>query len=247
MKAFITLCKTELKLSLRGMDMLIFALCLPVAVMVILGLIYGDRPAFEGAGYSFLAQSFGAVSTIAINAGGAMGLPLLVSDYRQKKILKRFRVTPASPGLILAVHVAIYTLYALASLALVYLTAALGFGYRMAGSWAGFAGSFLLIMFSLFSLGMMVGGVAKSPKQAGIIASLLFFPMLLFSGTTLPYEVMPTAMQRVADVLPLTQGVKLLKAASLGLPLEGVLLPILAMVTLAILCVGVSLRCFRWE
>ncbi len=42
--------------------------------------------------------------------------------------------------------------------------------------------------------------------------------MLIFSGATPPYEVMPAALQKVADVLPLTQGIKLLKATSLGLP-----------------------------
>ena len=41
MKAFSTMFKTELKLSLRGMDMLIFAVCMPVVVIVILGILYG--------------------------------------------------------------------------------------------------------------------------------------------------------------------------------------------------------------
>ena len=88
MKTFKTMLKTELKLSLRGMDMFIFAICIPVAVIVLLGIIYGNKPAFEGADYTFLQQSFGAVSTIAIGAGGLMGLPLVVSDYRNRKILK---------------------------------------------------------------------------------------------------------------------------------------------------------------
>jgi ABC-2 type transport system permease protein len=66
----------------------------------ILGIIYGNKPAFGGAAYSFMAQSFGALTTIAICAGGVMGLPLLVSDYRHKKILKRFKVTPISPAVI---------------------------------------------------------------------------------------------------------------------------------------------------
>lgn len=44
-------------------------------------------------------------------AGGVMGLPLVVSDYRSKKILKRFKVTPVSPAIIVAVQVVIYTIY----------------------------------------------------------------------------------------------------------------------------------------
>lgn len=66
--------------------MVIFAIFIPVVVVFILGIIYGNKPAFAGAEYSFLEQSFGGISTIAICAGGVMGLPLVISDYRQKKI-----------------------------------------------------------------------------------------------------------------------------------------------------------------
>ena len=39
MKTFRTMLKTEIKLSVRGMDMVIFGLCLPVAMVVILGAV----------------------------------------------------------------------------------------------------------------------------------------------------------------------------------------------------------------
>lgn len=247
MKAFSTLFKTELKLSLRGMDMFIFAICMPVIVMIILGIIYGDKLAFEGAGYTFLQQSFGAVATIAICAGGVMGLPLVVSDYRHKKILKRFKVTPINPALILAVHVAIYALYSVLSLLLVYGTAAVFFGYQLRGSWLQFLGAYFLVMLSMFSIGLLVGGVAPDIRTASVLASILYFPMLIFSGATLPYEVMPSALQKAADLLPLTQGIKLLKAVSLGLPVNGVLLPVVLMIVLAVICISIAISFFRWE
>lgn len=247
MKTFNTMLKTELKLSLRGMDMFIFAICVPLVVLIILGIIYGNKPAFEGAGYTFLEQSFSALATISICAGGVMGLPLVVSEYRSRKILKRYKVTPISPALILMVQVAIYTLYAIASLALLYLTAKLFFGYQFHGSVATFFGGYLLVIVSMFSIGMMVGGIAPNTKMAGTIASILYFPMLIFSGATLPYEVMPTALQKIVDILPLTQGIKLLKSASLGLNGDNMLVPLLIMAAIAIVCICVSLKCFRWE
>lgn len=247
MKTFKTMLKTELKLSLRGMDMFIFAICVPLVVLVILGIIYGNKPAFPGAEYTFLEQSFGALVTISICAGGVMGLPLVVSDYRSKGILKRYKVTPVSPLLILLVQVVIYTLYALFSLLLLFSVAICFFGYQFHGSLPDFLGGWLLVIISMFSIGMMVGGVAPNTKIAGVIASILYFPMLIFSGATLPYEVMPTALQKLADILPLTQGIKLLKTASLGLPGESAVLPIAVMLVIAIGCIGISLKFFRWE
>lgn len=247
MKSFRMMLKTELKLSLRGMDMFIFAICMPLAVMTLIGVLYGDKPAFPGADFTFLDQSFGALASISICAGGVMGLPLVVSDYRSRHILKRFRVTPISPAVILLVQVVIYTLYAVASLLLLYIVGKICFGLRVHGSALSFLGGYLLVMLSMFSVGMMVGGIAPDVKMAGVIASLLYFPMLIFSGATLPYEAMPAALQRLADILPLTQGIKLLKAASLGLPITDVLLPVAMMTVLAAVCTTVALKHFRWE
>lgn len=247
MNRFLTMLKTELRLSFRGMDMVIFALCMPAAVTVILGAIYGGKPAFQGADYTFLEQSFGALSTIAVCAGGVMGLPLVIADYRQKKILKRYKVTPTSPALLLAVQVTIYTLYSLASLALVRLISKLFFDARFPGSWATFLASYLLVMISIFSIGIMVGGVAPDMKSAGAAASILYFPMLIFSGATLPYEVMPEALQKIADIMPLTQGIKLLKAASLGEHMEIVWQPLAVMVLLSLICGVIAVKLFKWE
>ncbi|GKX28848.1 transport permease protein [Vallitalea longa] len=247
MKTFRTMLKTELKLSLRGMDMFIFAICMPVVVIVLIGIIYGDKPAFEGANYTFLEQTFGAVSTIAICAGGVMGLPLVVSEYRNRKILKRFQVTPVSPILVLGVQVTIYFLYSLVSLVLLTIIAALFFDFRFNGSILLFIGTFLLVMASMFSIGMMVGGIAPNVKIASIIASVLYFPMLIFSGATLPYELMPKGLQNIADLLPLTQGIKLLKATSLGLTVDNIIFPLILMVAITFVCCTISIKYFKWE
>ena len=102
-------------------------------------------------------------------------------------------------------------------------------------------------MLSMFSIGLMVGGIAPDLKTASVIASILYFPMLIFSGATLPYEVMPRTLQRAADFLPLTQGIKLLKAASLGFPLEAVWISVAIMSAFLIICGGIAVRFFRWE
>ena len=117
----------------------------------------------------------------------------------------------------------------------------------MQGSAAAFLLCYLLVMLSMFSIGMMVGGLAPDTKAASIAACVLYFPMLLLSGATLPYEVMPAVLQRIADFLPLTQGIKLLKASSLGLPMENVLLPVLVLVILLVCCSLIAVRFFKWE
>ncbi|MDD3413876.1 MAG: ABC transporter permease [Lachnospiraceae bacterium] len=247
MKPFFTMLKIEGRLSIRDMNMVIFAIIMPAIVLIILGVIYGQKPAFIGAEYSFLEQSFGALCTISICAGGLMGLPILISEYRERKILKRFQVTPISPALILSVHLFIYVIYSIASLILLLFMAKIFWGFQMRGSILAFLGGFALVMISILSIGILVGGVAKNSKSASVIASVLYFPMLVFSGATLPYEIMPSVMQNIVDIMPLTQGIKILKAAVLGQSYGNVIIPIIIMLTISILCIGGSLKFFRWE
>ena len=247
MRAFGTLLKNEIKLSIRDMNMVIFAICMPLVVLVILGCLYGNRPAFDGAAYSFVEQSFGALCAIAICASGLMGLPLVVADAREKQVLKRFRVTPASPAFLLGVDLVMYALYCAASLLTLAVCAGLFWGTRVRGSVLAFLGSWLLTMVSTLSIGLLVGGVAKNTKQAGVIASLLYFPMLVFSGTTLPLEVMPDAMQRVMRLFPLTQGIGLMKACFTGAPVDSPWLIIAVIAVVIVACLGAAVRWFRWE
>ena len=175
-----------------------------------------------------------------------MGLPLAVSGLREMKILKRLRVTPASPVFVLGVELAMYIVYCAVSLATLS-AAALLWGVRLRGSLCAFLGSWVLTMLSTLSVGMLAGSVAKDTKQASVIASILYFPMLIFSGTTLPIEVMPKAMQKIVSVFPLTQGLTLMKNTFLGIRTGSVLLPIGVMVGVGALCAGLAIRFFRWE
>ena len=246
MKRFSIFLKTELKLSIRDMNMVIFAILMPLVVFVILGILYGTRPAFDGALYTFLEQSFGAACAVSMCAGGLMGLPLAVSDCRERKVLKRFRVTPVSPAFILGVELAMYMVYCTVSLVTLWLVS-LCWKVRLQGSLAAFLGSWLLTMVSTLGIGMLVGGVAKNSKQAGVIASLLYFPMLIFSGTTLPVEVMPQSMQKIVGLFPLTQGITLMKNTFLGLSQGNLLLPIGVMAAVTVLCSTLAVLFFRWE
>ena len=102
-------------------------------------------------------------------------------------------------------------------------------------------------MISTLSIGMLVGGVAKGTKQASVIVSTLYFPMLIFSGTTLPIEVMPHVMQKIVSFFPLTQGLTMMKNTFLGISPGSVLLPICVMLSLTALCTFLAARFFRWE
>jgi len=247
MKAFNALFKNELKLSLRDMNIPVFGVAFPIIVAVIIGLVSGNKPAFEGANYSFIDQSFGAFAAIGICATGLMGMPLLVADYRHKKILKRYMVTPVSPALLLFVQFLINLIMTVISLVLIFVICSVFWDYRMTGNPGWFLLSYLLVILSIYSIGMMLASVAPDMKTANLLCTLIYFPMLFFSGATIPYEIMPKGAQMAMDVLPLTQGIKLLKGTSLGLPIDNLIISIIILVSISLVCTILSIRFFRWE
>ena len=176
-----------------------------------------------------------------------MGLPLVVSEYRERKILKRFQVPPASPAKLLLAEFLIYILYCIISMLTLFPAAMLFWNVKMHGAPSLFLGSWLLTMLSTLSIGLLVGGLAKNTKSASVTACILYFPMLIFSGTTLPFEVMPAAMQKLVCLFPLTLGIQLMKAAFLGLPIENALLPVTVLSAVTVICLGLSVKYFKWE
>jgi ABC-2 type transport system permease protein len=247
MKALLTLTKIEMKLAIREFSGVLFGILLPLGLMILMGFIYGEKAAHDGAGYTMIQQTFPAVSTIGIAAFGLMALPLALADYRDKKILKRLKVTPTKPFLILCSQGLNALLFTLFSLGIVWIAARLVFNYEMIGSASGFLGIYFLTLASMISMGFFIASVSKSVKSANLMTTLIYFPMFFVSGATIPYEIMPAGLQFFADLMPLTHGIKLLKISSLQLPLEGVTSSVVYLIVTTVVCTIVSLKTFRWE
>ncbi|MFL0248990.1 ABC transporter permease [Clostridium neuense] len=247
MKAFKTMFKVEFKLELRCTESIFFGIIFPMAVAALIGVIYGNKPAFRGAHYTMMQASFAGVIAVGICATGLMGIPIIISDYRNKKILKWFKVTPVSPVQIISVEVLICFIIASISALGVFLVCKFAFSYTMLGSAVQFILAFALVAISVYSIGILIASLSPNMKIANLACNLCYFPMLLLSGATVPYEIFPESVQKVSNILPLTQGIKILKGISLGKPVNNVMFSIVFIMVVAILCTAVSIKTFRWE
>ena len=246
MKRFLTFLKVEGKLSLRCPDGIIFGIGMPVGVLLLIAVVAGSQSA-GGADYSFLQSAFASLLTVGICATAFMGLPLTIADYRDKKILKHFFATPIRPFMILSVHVLIGMLTSFFSAALVSLLAIFGFGYRMEGNPILFIGAFLLVMLSMYSIGMILASLCKTVKIANVVTTFVYFPMLFLSGATIPFELFPDTVQKVCNVLPLTHGIKLLKAVSLNMWSQEIWISVALLIVFTVVGCIISVESFKWD
>lgn len=245
MKRFFKLYVIEQKLALRSGDMLLFGVAMPVGIMILINMIAGNKQAGEG--FTYLESSFASLIAVGICAAAFMGLPLTIADYRDKKILKHFFTTPCSPLWILGSDMLCAGVTALLSAISVALVSVVFLGYEMQGNVLVFIGSWLLTLVSMFSIGLLMASLCRTVKSVNAVTSLVYFPMLFLSGATIPYELFPSGLQKVANVLPLTQGIKLMKAVSMGVKLEGVWKIVILLMVITLICTVVSVKTFRWE
>ena len=246
MKRFLTFLKVEGKLSLRSPDGIIFGIGMPVGVLLLIAVVAGSQSA-GGADYSFLQSAFASLLTVGICATASIGLPLTIADYRDKKILKHFFATPIRPFMILSVQVVIGMLTSFFSAALVTVLAVFGFGYRMEGDPFLFIGAFLLVMLSMYSIGMILASLCKTVKIANVVTTFVYFPMLFLSGATIPFELFPDTVQKVCNVLPLTHGIKLLKAVSLNMWSQEIWISVALLIVFAVVGCILSVVSFKWD
>ena len=108
-----------------------------------------------------------------------------------------------------------------------------------------YAAAVLLILANL-ALGLLVSTRAKTQFQAMQITFFLFLPSILLSGFMFPFDGMPRAAQWIAEILPLTHFVRLIRGVMLRGADLGQLWPdVLALVAFTAATMTLAIARFR--
>lgn len=245
MKRFWNMYRVEQRIFFRSPDVILFCLAMPLVVFLVITMITGDKNAADS-GMTYLQSSYVALSTVGICCSAFMSIPITVVELRSQGILRRMYCSPCSPARLLACDTICSGVIAAVSTLILSVAAVIFFGYRMAGNMLIYIVLWLLTMISMFSIGLMVASLCRTTKSMNVATSLLYFPMLLFSGATIPAEVFPAGLQAVAGWMPLGVGIRLLKTASMGC-YDNIILPVAVLSGIAVVCGTIAVRSFRWE
>ena len=175
-----------------------------------------------------------------------MSIPITVVECRSQGILRRMYCSPCSPARLLACDTICSGVIAALSTLILTVAAVAFFGYRMQGNVFLYIVVWLLTMISMFSIGLMVASLYRTTKSMNVATSLLYFPMLLFSGATIPAEVFPGALRAIAGWMPLGVGIRLLKSVSLEC-YDNMVMPVVTLTAITVICGTIAVKTFRWE
>lgn len=179
---------------------------------------------------------------------GLSGVTWVVTDYRERLILKRVLATPVHPAAFLGGLIGRYTVTSLVQLAVIVVIAIVAFHAAIVGSLVALTGLAIFGTLVFVGMGFAISTVSRTAEAANLLGSAISFPMMFLSGTFWPRDFMPAFMQPLIDVLPLTPLVETMRAVSARGDALTAHLPALAYLGLwGLGAFAVAARRFRWE
>jgi len=237
----------EIKLLAREPVTLVFSFALPVLVLVVLGGIFGHQSMERGAYQGVKMMDWYVPSFIAlvIASIGTISLPVHLSSYRERGVLRRFRASGVSEAALLGSQLLVSLGIALVGALTI---GALGigvYGARMPASPAEVALAYVVGVFCFAAVGVLLASLAPTARAAQSVGLLLWFVMLFVSGTSAPLDLLPSWMVDIGKALPLYHSVLAVVDPWIGRGTNWAQLAIVA--TVGVVATLVSLRVFRWE
>ncbi|MFE0023102.1 ABC transporter permease [Amycolatopsis sp. NPDC059021] len=247
MAALTKMTAVEAKLFLRDPGAPITVLGIPVALLLVFGLMPDTRkPDPKFGGHAPLSTLIAPMSVTILLAMLALTLfPAAIATYREKGVLKRLSASPVPPARLLTAQLLVNLAAAVIVVLIITGVGRLALGMDLPANPAGFALSLVLGTVALFSVGLVVAALAPTGRAASGIGAAAFFPMLALGGVWVPKEQLPSFLQSAADVLPLGATLNSLRETWAG-NAPGVT-QLVAMAVFAVAGIALAARFFRWE
>ena len=207
MTNFATLTRMRIQLTLRNKMFLFFSVIMPFGFFFLYAGVFGR-------GIPRAVQYFlGPVLALTV-MGSFWGLSAALVTFREQGILRRFHVTPVTPGDMLASSVVANFVLTLPTVFIEFLFARAFFHVTHLGN---LVSAFLLIAVgavSFASMGLVVASVTNAMQETQVINQLIWFPLIFLSGATVPLADLPQLAKRVGLFLPATYLVTGLQSAA---------------------------------
>jgi ABC-2 type transport system permease protein len=197
----------------RSRELAFFTFVLPILFFVLLGSVYGKDTidSFKGSHYLLVGMlGYGVAAT------AFAGLAISLVVRRESGVLKRLRATPLPPfAYVGGVIGSTLFVYALEAVALVVLGRLL-FGVPFPHRWFSLVLTLLLGGVAFAALALALTGVIRTAEGSSAVVNAIYLPMTFISGSFFSAHSFPRFVRAIAEVLPLTHFIRLVRAVMLG-------------------------------
>jgi ABC-2 type transport system permease protein len=238
--------RVELKLFLREPLTVVFALVLPLIILVVMAGVFGNTPDPEYyRGYGPMNFYTPAYVGLVVAAIGVVSIPAHLAGNRERGVLRRFRASSVPLGVVVGAEALVSLVIALVSSVVLVVCAILAYGVGAPTSPLLLVAAFLVSALMFAAVGVVLGSLIPTARAAQAAGVLLWFLMLMVGGAGPPPESLTGVLGVLSYAVPLTYAARLLQGAWLegawGWADAGIV------VTIGFVASLVTARLFRWE
>jgi ABC-2 type transport system permease protein len=166
--------------------------------------VVAARPVSGSRSFTYLDFLLPGVLALMAMQNSLFGIGAGLTRWKERGILRRFRVTPLRPAQFLGAAVLNYLVVGLITSGIV---VAIGVGVLHASVAVPVAPLVLVLVLGMagfLALGFLVAGVARTQDAVVPIINLISFPMMFLSGVFFPVSSLPRFLATVVGYFPLT-------------------------------------------
>ncbi|TWD83942.1 ABC-2 type transport system permease protein [Kribbella amoyensis] len=227
MKGILQVVAVELRLIVRDPMAAFFALAFPA---VLLWVKMRD-PEPLPSGVREIDANVPMLTVFVIGLASLVILPSTLAQYRERRILKRLRATPAAPGMLLGAQWVAHLLLAVLGTVVLVVIGGLAFDLTAPASPGKVVLAWILGAGCLGAIGLLIGAVVPTNRSAMLVGLTVFFPMVFVSGAMVPRELTSGSLRTVGDLTPMAPVVETIRAAWSGTPVSATTLIVMATIT----------------
>jgi ABC-2 type transport system permease protein len=236
----------ELKLFLREPLTVVFAVVLPLIILVVMAGVFGNVPDPEYyRGYGPMDFYTPAYVGLVVAAIGLVSIPAHLAGNRERGVLRRFQASSVPVGVVAGAEALVSLVIALVSSAVLVTCAMLAYRVGAPDSLPLLVAAFLLTALMFVAVGVVLGSLIPTARAAQAAGVLAWFLMLMVGGAGPPPESLTGVLGVLSYAIPLTYASRLLQAAWLEGAWGWADAGIVAAIGLTVSVV--SARLFRWE
>jgi ABC-2 type transport system permease protein len=185
----------------------------------------------------------------AVATGATFGAALTLVTWRQRKVLRRLRLSPVNTSSVLGARIGVSIGVALVQAAIFVGVASLpAFGLKLSNEWWMAIPLLVSGTLAFLSIGMLAGSFPKTPEAASAVANLVVLPMAFLSGAFFPLQNAPGWLNAVSEALPMRHLVDgMVDVMVRGNSPASVLPQIGVLLAFTVVVGGIALALFRWE
>ena len=242
MTAFTAHFSFEFRTGIRNKTLLMMNYLFPLGFYLMMGLI---MPAINP---DFRSAIVPGMTTFAIVASTLLGLPDPLVSARESGIFRSYKINGIPATSILFIPALTTALHMIIVVGIIAISAPVLFDASAPENWLNFSLVSLASLLACIGIGILIGVIAPSTRMTVLYAQAIFLPSMLIGGVMMPYNLLPEAVQKIAQLLPTTHAMN----AFYGLAMGGVadFSPwgsVVALAASGLIALGLAVYLFSWD